>query len=149
MYQKRQIAHPEGYKTARSKTGDSDIFLFSYEQRTIVPFLSKLISSQWENDWEICFSRGLESWNDVTIVASLLFLASRFCTPPEVKFDSFGTSKHGEGKSLSNFFLFALLISTLGRFNRGNKKKICHVHFNTTAITTGCPKLSLWSYCFF
>ena len=29
------------------------------------------------------------------------FLVSRFCTPPEVKFDAFGTSKHGEGKSLS------------------------------------------------
>ena len=24
----------------------------------------------------------------------------RFCTPPEVKFDIFGTSKHGEGKLL-------------------------------------------------
>ena len=29
------------------------------------------------------------------------FRVSRFCTPSEVKFDAFGTSKHGEGKSLS------------------------------------------------
>ena len=29
---------------------------------------------------------------------------------PEVKFDAFGTSKHGEGKSLSDIF-FAILIS--------------------------------------
>ena len=50
-----------------------------------------------------------------------------FCTPPEVKFDAFGISKHGEGKSLSKNF-FATLISTLGRFNRANKK-ICHIHF--------------------
>ena len=66
---------------------------------------------------------------DVTIVPSLLFLVSRFCTPPEVKFDAFGSSKHAEGKSLSKNF-FATLISTLGRFNRANKKKkICHIHF--------------------
>ena len=109
------------------KTDFSDVFLFSHKQRTIVPFLSKLISSQEENDWEICFSRGLESGIDVAIVPSLLFLVSRFCTPPEVKFDAFRTSKHGEGKSLSKFF-FATLISTLGRFNRANKKKSV-IHF--------------------
>ena len=28
----------------------SDIFLLSYKQRTIVPFLSELISSRYEND---------------------------------------------------------------------------------------------------
>ena len=31
-------------------------------------------------------------------------LVSRFCAPSEVKFHVFGTSKHGEGKSLSNNF---------------------------------------------
>ena len=86
-----------------------------------------LILANWlahnkKSDWGICFSRGLESWNDVTIVPSLLLLVSRFCTPPEVKFDTFGTSKHGEGKSLSKN-CFAILISTLGRFNLANKKK--------------------------
>ena len=73
------------------------------------------------------FREGLESWIDVTIVPSLLLLVSRFCTPLEVKFDAFGTSKHGERKSLSKNF-FATLISTLGRFNRANKK-ICFIHF--------------------
>ena len=34
------------------------------------------------------------------------FLVSWFCTPPEVKFDAFDTSKHGEGKSLSKIFLY-------------------------------------------
>ena len=68
------------------------------------------------------------SWNDVTIIPSLLFSVSRFCTPPEVKFHVFGPSKHGEEKSLSNNFFF-ILISTLWRFYRGNKKKICHIHF--------------------
>ena len=41
-----------------------------------------------------------EMMSQVTIVSNLLFLVSRFCTPQEVKFDTFGTSKHGEGKSL-------------------------------------------------
>ena len=44
---------------------------------------------------------------------------------PEVKFDAFGTSKHGEGKSLSKIF-FAILISTLGRFNRANQKSLSY-----------------------
>ena len=94
--------------------------IIPYKQRTIVPFLSELVSSQRENDWEICFSRSLDSWNDVTVVSSLLFLVSQFCTPPEVKFDAFSTSKHGEGKSLSKIF-FAIHISTLRRFFRANK----------------------------
>ena len=66
-----------------------------------------------------------EAWSPEltsTIVTSLLFLVSRFCTPPEVKFDAFGTSKHGEGKSLSKKYIFATLISSLGRFSRANKK---------------------------
>ena len=100
---------------ASRKTDFSDVFLFSHKQRTIVPFISKLITTQF------CFSRGLESWIDVIIVPSLLFWVSRFCTPLEVKFDAFGTSKHGERKSLWKK-IFATLISTLGRFNRANKK---------------------------
>ena len=38
-------------------------------------------------------------------------LVSRFCTPPEVKFDAFGTSKHGKGKSLwQKLFLLYLSV---------------------------------------
>ena len=77
--------------------------------------------------WQIffLFARSLKSWNDVTIIPSVLFLASRFCTPPEVKFDAFGTSKHRYRK-----FFFAILISTLRRFNRENKnKKIGKLHW--------------------
>ena len=53
------------------------------------------------------------------------FLVSQFCTPPEVKLHAFGTSKHGEGKSLSKHF-FATLISTLGKFNPANKKSVIY-----------------------
>ena len=41
--------------------------------------------------------------NDVTIIASLLVLVLRFCTPPEVKFDTFDTLKYRQGKSLSKY----------------------------------------------
>ena len=95
---------------ALRKTDFSDVFLFFHKQRTIVPFLSKLISSQ-ENDWEICFSRGLKSWIDVTIVPSPLLLVSRFCTPPEVKFDAFGTSKHGKKNRYGKKKTFLLYLS--------------------------------------
>ena len=39
--------------------------------------------------------------DDVTIIPNLLFLVSRFCIPPEVKFHNFGTLKQGAEKSLS------------------------------------------------
>ena len=50
----------------------------------------------------ICFPRSFNSWNDVTIIPSLL--VSRFCTLPEVKF-------HGEEKSISNIYIFLLYLS--------------------------------------
>ena len=52
-----------------------------------------------------------EAWSPEMTSQSLP--VSYFCTPPEVKFDAFGTSKQGEGKSLSKIF-FVILISTLG-----------------------------------
>ena len=58
---------------------------------------------------KICFPR---NFKDVTIIPSLPFLVSRFCTPPEVKFAAFGLSKHREGKSLSKY-LFCFIISIL------------------------------------
>ena len=40
-----------------------------------------------------------------------------------MKFKAFGTSKHGKGINRYGKNFFATLISTLGRFNRANKKK--------------------------
>ena len=69
----------------------------------------------------------------VTIVPSVLFLVSRFCTPPEVKFDAFGTSKHEEGKSLSkNFFLLYLSVRWGDLIEQ--IKKICPIHFKYLGI---------------
>ena len=48
-----------------------------------------------------------------------------FCTPPEVKFDAFGTSKHGEGKSLSKFFLLYLSVHWGDLVEQ--IKNICHM----------------------
>ena len=59
--------------------------------------------------------------NDVTIIPSVLFSLARFCSPPEVKFHVFSSSKHGKEKSLSNSFL-ALLISSLSRLYQANEK---------------------------
>ena len=65
---------------------------------------SGLRASRKTNFSAILFSAKLEVLNDVTIIPSLLLLVLRFCTPPEVKFHGFGTSKHGEEKSISNVF---------------------------------------------
>ena len=62
----------------------------------------------------------------MTIIPSLLFFG---CTPPEVKFDAFGTSKHGEGKSLLKFFLPYLSVHW-GDLTE-QIKKICHIHFKS------------------
>ena len=51
----------------------------------------------------IGFPGSFKSWNDVTVILSLLFLVLRLCTPQEVKFHIFGTSKHGENKSPSKY----------------------------------------------
>ena len=48
-----------------------------------------------------------------------------FPFPRELKFDAFGTSKLGEGKSLSKKKI-AILISALGRFHRANKKNLSY-----------------------
>ena len=51
-----------------------------------------------------------KSWNDVTIIPSVLFLVSRFCTPPEMKFDAFGTSKHGKENRYRKFSLLYISV---------------------------------------
>ena len=101
----------------------SPTFYFLINNALLYHFLANWLAHN-KKMTEICFSRGLESWIDVTIIPSLPFLVSQFCTPPEVKFDAFGTSKHEEGKSLSKNF--ATLISTLGRFDRANKKNLSY-----------------------
>ena len=69
-----------------------------------------------------------EAWSpEMTSQSFPVCLVSLFCTTPEVKFHAFVTSKH----RYPNFF-FAILSSTLGRFNRTNKKK-------SVMYTLGCP----------
>ena len=48
--------------------------------------------------------------NDVTIIPSLLFSLVGFCSPQEVKFHVFGSSIHGNGKSLSKYFVLSLSV---------------------------------------
>ena len=81
------------------------------------------------------FSARLKSWNDVTIIPSLLLSVSRFCTPPEVRLHVFGTSKHGEEKSLSTNFFVATLIQYIVEILSSKLKKICHIHISLTATT--------------
>ena len=68
---------------------------------------------------------------------SLLFLVSWFFTPPELKFDVFGTSKHGEEKSLSNCFSLFVSVS-LWRFYRANYKSLSYTLYQFR------PSSALW-----
>ena len=49
-----------------------------------------------------------------------------FFSKPEVKFNGFGTSKHGEERLSSSIFSL-ILISTLWRCYRANKKDMSHI----------------------
>ena len=55
---------------------------------------------------------------------------SYFCTPPEVKFDAFGTSKQGEG----NFFCYTY--QYIGGDLIEQIKKFCHTHFKVQEHTS-------------
>ena len=82
-----------------------------------------LFIRKWEMSEKSVFLKTSSLEMTFTIIPSLLFLVSQFCTPPEVKFHIFGTSKRREGKSLSNLFL-AILIGTLWRFYQANTKTV-------------------------
>ena len=87
-------------------------------------FLANWLANNKKITEKFVFLRSLKSWNDVAIIPSVLFLASWFWTPPEVKFDASGASKHEEGKSLSK--IFAIHINTFRRCNRASKKNLSY-----------------------
>ena len=61
------------------------------------------------------------------IIPSLLFLVSWFCTPLEVKFHVFGSSKPwGRKKSLLNIYFLLYLPVHCGDFIEQIKKSVLH-----------------------
>ena len=104
------------------KTDFSDIFLLCYKQHTFVPFLANLLAHSKKNDGNL-FSAKLKVLKRRHNHSQSLLLVSRFCTPPEVKFHVFGTSKDGEGKSPSIFFLLYLSVHC-GDFIEQIKKSV-------------------------
>ena len=88
------LGQPKNLHDITTATDFSDIFLFSYKQRTFVPFLANFLAHNMKMTGKSVFCE-----TDVTIIPSLLFLVSQFCTSPEVNFHVFFTSKHEE-KSL-------------------------------------------------
>ena len=122
MYPKHEISLPVWYKTGRpQETGNEcDVIsglrekhissTFSYflvNNALLYHFLPNWLAHNNKVTKKSVFREAqLNSWNDVTIISSLLFLVSQFRTQPEVKFHVFGTSKQGEGKLLSKRFFF-------------------------------------------
>ena len=102
------------------KTDFSDIFLFSYKQHSC--------TISWRIHY-LKIRKWLRNVFSFTITPSHVFFVLQFHIPPEVKFHVFDSSKHGERKSVSNIFCFAILAIVLWRFYRA-KKKNCHMYFN-------------------
>ena len=134
MYQKRQISLPVGFKTARPKYRRLGTIVTSFQdskprEKQISPtftyfLINNALLYHFLVNWlahnkkmrNLFFAKlAVLKWRHNRSQSPVL--VSRFYTPPEVKFDAFCTSKHGEGKSLSKNF-FAILISTLGRANK-------------------------------
>ena len=112
---------------ASQKTDFSDIFLFSYKQRTIVSFLSELINSQWENDWEICFR---EAWSPEMTSQSFpvsCFWSRGFVPHRKWNLTLLVHQNMGKESCYRNFF-FAMHISTLRRFNGASKKNLSYMY---------------------
>ena len=96
---------------ASRKTDFSDIYLFSYKQRTIVSFLSELISSHRKWLRNLFFARsGVLKWRH-----------NRSQSP---------------GRKIANKKFFSYTISTLRRFNRANKKKKSVIYTLNTKTNT-------------
>ena len=74
--------------------------------------------------------RGLNGSPSNNLASFPVSLVSRFCTPPKVKFDAFGTSEHEEGKKLSKIFLLYLSVPWEDLMEQ--IKKICQIHFKTS-----------------
>ena len=118
MCQKRQISLPVGYKTATPKQetrNDCDVNSglqasqkqisqsFSYFEQINLLRNGTIVRCLWENKKTSEKSVFGEAWSpELTSQSTSVpcFWSRGFCTPPEVKFDVFGTSKHGKGKSL-------------------------------------------------
>ena len=101
-YKKRRLGRMWRHFRASSLAKNKFLRHFLMKSALLYHFVANWLA---QNDWEIRFSQSLKPWHDVIFIPSLLFLVSRFCTPPEVKFHVFGISKLEEEKSLSKSLL--------------------------------------------
>ena len=83
------------------------------------------------------------AWSpDVTIVPSLLFLVSRFCTPPEVKFDPFVHQNTWKENRYRNIFLLYLSVHWEDLIEQIKKSVIYTLRGITFDVR---PKLGIYS----
>ena len=86
----------------------------------------------------------LQSWNDITIIPSILFWSCGFVPHRKWNLTLLVHQNMGKENCYRKFF-FAIPISTLRRFNQANKR-ICHTHFKWDCIMVehrGCTSILL------
>ena len=133
MCQKRQISLPVGYKTATpfvtsiqdSKPREKQISQsFSYCELINLLRNGTIVRCLWENKKTSEKSVFREAWSPELTSQSFpvpCYWFRGFVPHQKWNLMFFGTSKHGKGMDF-----FATLISTLGRFNRANKKSLSY-----------------------
>ena len=144
MYQKHQISLPEGYKTARPKTGDwerlwrqfrtpslaKNRFLrtFSYfliNNALLYHFLANCLAHNKKMTEKSVFR---EAWSPELMLQSVpvsCFWCRGFVPHRKWNLTLLAHQNTGKENRYRKHF-FATLISTLGRFNRANKKSVIY-----------------------
>ena len=105
-----------GLKVSQSKQISPTFCYFLINNARLYPFLANWLAHHKK------MTEKSEASSPEMMSSSLLF-----CTPPQVKFYVFGTSKHGEGKSISND-LFCYTYQYIREVLSSKLIKICHMH---------------------
>ena len=139
MYQKRQISLPLGYKTARPQTGHWE-WLWRHSRTSSFLFWANQFAKKWcnsalfiikqENVGEICFSRSLKSWNDVTIVPSVLFWSRGFVPHWKLNLTLLVHQNTGKENRYRKIILLCLSLHW-GDLIEQIKKEICYIQFKS------------------
>ena len=146
MYQKRQILLPVGYKTARPKNRRMGTIVTSFQdskprEKQISPtftyfiinnvLLYHFVVNWWAHNKKVTKKSVFffEAWSPEMShnrsQSPVFGLAVLYPTGSEI-WRFWYIKTRGRKIAIEKFF-FAILITTLGRFNQANKK-ICHIH---------------------
>ena len=117
---------------ASRKTDLFDISYFRINNALLYHLLANwLVHNKKTTEKSVSARLGVLKWRHNRSQSPVFGHAALYPTGSEIW--RFWYIKQGKGKSQSKIF-FAIPINTLGRFNRPNKIKVCHIHLNSLPV---------------